>query len=478
MPQLFRSIICILFFISIITRISQSEEKYLTQFEIDSIIDNTLLDFSNLSDSSNKKTQASIIQNAKSISAKLRSFAQNDINKKYILTKVIELEYQTYLEEHSLTLEKTLWRKNQVNNIIDDFNRIISYTRPDFIYLNDLNDQLSKLDSSLACQTSKLFISRAESFHTLLPDLIEQQLKNNHVDSAYNELAYCHIHSVFLNFSPADLALMEAKFISNTSIAESVKSVSNGFDSLKKNLENNDFLSAHRSESFIRFFINLLKKELTASEWNKYFVKFQIAISKIDIQEDSCISIAQKLINSGRILDAGALIDTLGKKGVNSDKMLIINNKLLESLIAQHHNHSLINIYSYDPDTSETNPVFTEFILAAKSRVLADRDILSKKKEEYSSLTNISEVRKERLYICRMQQQKRDEIRKNSSFQKAYDELVTIFAFLEKDSVAHAKKYFESNRKLLSDNLSAEDLSKLESVLISKTPSADTIIHN
>jgi hypothetical protein len=166
-----------------------------------------------------------------------------------------------------------------------------------------------------------------------------------------------------------------------------------------------------------------------------------------------------------RIVDAGAMLDTLKKMGVNSDKLAVVNKVLLHSLITQQKNLKETNIYALDVDTGATKPVLADLVLAAKSRALADRENSIRLRNEKNALTQTAEIKKERTAMSLEMQKKRADARRNSELQKAYDKMVEIFSLIEKDNLDDAQKSYASARKVLVENVASDDILKMESVL-------------
>lgn len=452
----------------------QASENYINQYTIDSLIDNALLEFNSLSDPSNSKTHEAVIQNAKTLTSKLRSIAKNDSHQTYILSKVGELENQIYLEEHELLLEKAEWKQRTSNQIIATFNKEIDAERPDFNLMNSLQNQLFKTDSVVSFQMAKSIKKQAESLHKLLPDIIEQKMQDNNLDTAYKELSYCQLHSLNLGFSKTDIARLEAVLLAHSSIEGSLKLIKIGFDSLKTYLDKSQFRDTRRVESAVKYQIDCMKQKMLTIEWNKYYLDWQVSVRKINNKEDSCIGIAEKLFKAGKITETSDLIDTLSRSGILPEKIAIVNKKLLDNIIFQKQNNTYNNIYSFEADTGDTYPVFSDLILTAKTRVLAERDSVSKRKVENTTLTQVSEIRRDHLLLSQELQQKRLEVRNNLENNQAHDELVTIYFYIEKNSINQARKHFQNFKKLFTNNLSEQDITKLNSALNNVSPSLNT----
>jgi hypothetical protein len=450
-----------------------ASENYVSQFYVDSLIDKAMLEFNSLSDPSNSKSHESVVQYAKEITSRLRSIAKNDLHQKYILSKVSELESQIYLEEHELLLEKAQWKQKHSDQIIVDFNKEIGSDHPDFNILYALQKKAFEVDTAVFLQMDHSIKKQAESLRKLLPDLIEQNLQENKLDAAHKELLYCQLYSTSFGFTKLDLARLEARLISRSSIEQSLRSLKFEFDSLKTHLSQVHFKDARRIESVIKFQIDLIKQEMLPIEWNRYYLNWKVLVQKLNSKEDSCIEKAWNLLKTGNILQASSLLDTLSKSGVHPDKIAIVNKKILDKIIIQSQVDTYNNIYAFDADTGDTYPVFKDLVLAAKTRVLSERDSISKKREENTTLTHVTQIRREHLLLSQETQQKRLESRRSAEFNKAHDELIAIYVYIEKDSIDLAKKLFINAKKLLENNFSKQDLIKLDSALTRISPSVN-----
>ena len=477
LSMLIKSCLLIYLFIGLASFKIHASENFISQYYVDSLIDNALLEFNSLSDPSNSQTHESVLQNAKIITFKLRSIAKNDVHQKYILWKLGELENQIYLEEHELLLEKNQWMEKRSNQIIADFNKEIGADRPDFNLLSNLQNQLSETDSAASSQMARTINKQSESFRKILPDLIEQKMEENNFDVAYKELSYCRIHAKQLGFTKSDIAKLEAGLVSRSSISESLRLIKIGFDSLKTYLDSAHFRDARRVESVIKDQLDFTKQAMLSIEWKRYFVNWQLSVKKINSKEDSCIEIAEKMLKTGKILETGYLLDSLSKSGVLPEKIAIVNKKLLNKIIIQTQNNASSNLFAFDADTGDAYPVFKDLILAAKTRVLAERDSVSNEKEENTTLTQVAEIRQKHFLLSQETQKKRLDARKNSEFDKAYNELVAIYIYIEKGSLDQASKRLQKVRNLLENNFPKQDLLKLDSLLSnSSTPVNSTKI--
>jgi hypothetical protein len=440
-------------------------ETFVSQYYVDSLIDNAMFKFYSRLDPSSGITHEDAIKYAKGIAYKLRETAGKDANKKYILAKVNELEQQVYLEENELTMEKAQWSQKKSNELIAEFNSVIAQERPDFCKLYSIKSQLIAIDRKKGDEVEKSFQNRVASFCKVIPLIVDQLLESGNTVDARKELAYCVQNAPYIKISAADLARLEAKVLSKSTAAYTVKLVKNSFDSLKIYLGKMDFKTAHAFENSIAIQVSFLKKELISSEWERYNSGIQVLSRKISLKEDSLISIAERLIRADRIVDAGTMLDTLNKIGVNSDKLAAVNKVLLHSLITERKDLKGTNIYALDTDTGAAKPVLSDLVFAAKSKALADRENSIRLRDEKNTLTQTAEIKKERAAMSLEIQKKRAAARKNSDVQKAYDKMVEIFSLIEKDKIDDARKNYTNAKKFLVENITPDDILKMDSVL-------------
>jgi hypothetical protein len=440
-------------------------ETFVSQFYVDSLIDNAIFKFYSRIDPSSGITHEDAIKYAKGIAYKLRETAVKDANKKYILAKVSELEQQIYLEENELTMENALWSQKKSNDLISEFNSLLAQERPDFDELNKIKMQLIGIDPKKGNEVEMSFKKRAVSFGKVLPSVIDQLLKSGNTVDAQKELEYCVQNASFIKISSADLARLEAKVLSKSSASYTVNLVKDGFDSLKKCLEKMDFKTAYGFENSISIQINFLKNELATSEWERYNSEMQVLSRKINSKEDSLVSIAERLVRADRIVDAGTMLDTLSKIGVNSRKLAVVNKLLFQSIITQQNNLHTTNIFTLDVDTGAAKPVLADLVLAAKAKALADREKTIRLRDEKSEMTQAAEIRKDRAAMSLAMQKKRADARRNSNMQKAYDKMVEIFGQLEKEQLDDARKNYANAKKFLLENVTQDDILKMDSVL-------------
>ncbi len=441
-----------------------ADGTFLSQYQVDSMVDNATFKFYHRFDPSSGITHNDAINYAKGVASELREKAVNDVNKKYILAKVSELEQQIYLEENELTMEKAQWSRKKSNELIAGFNSVIAQDRPDFSKLYKIKSELIANDREKRDDVDKAFWNRIDSFCKVMPSLIDQSLSEGKITDAQQDLAYCVQNALYLKIPASDLARLEAKVVSKSTTAHTVKMVKDGFDTIKLCLEKLDFKKAHEFENSISVQISILKKELLSSEWTRYHSDIQVLSKKINAKEDSLITITDRLIRNNRIVDAGRLIDTMNKIGVNSDKIAAVNTMLLYALITQQTDSKTVNIYAFDADSGDTKSVLANLLFEAKSKALADRENSIRLRTEKSEQTQIAEIKKERAVMSSEMRKKRAEARKNSDAQKAYEKMVEIFSLIEENKRDDARKRYISIKKFLQENVSPDDILKMDSV--------------
>ncbi|NLD94314.1 MAG: hypothetical protein GX639_16780 [Fibrobacter sp.] len=462
---MFKSLYIVCIVVALKCCIVFADGTFLSQYQVDSMIDNAMFKFYHRFDPSNGITHNDAINYAKGVASELREKADRDVNKKYILAKVSELEQQIYLEENGLTIEKGLWSQKKSNELITWFNSGIAQDRPDFSKLYKIKSELALIDKEKGDVVEKTFRNRTDSLCKVMPSLIDQSLLEGKITNAQQDLAYCIQNASYLTIPVSDLAHLEAKVVSKSTTAHTVKMVKDGFDSIKQYLGKLDFKKAHAFKNAVAVQINILKKELLSSEWTRYNSEIQVLSKKVNAKEDSLITITERLIRNDRIVDAGRMVDSLDKIGVNSEKLATVNSMLLYALITQQTDSKTINIYGFDADSGDTKPVLANLLFEAKSKALSDRENSLRLRSEKSERTQITEIKKERAAMSFDMRKKRAEARKNSDAQKAYEKMVEIFSLVEENKLDDARKSYTNAKKFLLENVTPEDIMKMDSVL-------------
>ena len=89
-------------------------------------------------------------------------------------------------------------------------------------------------------------------------------------------------------------------------------------------------------------------------------------------------------------------------------------------------------------------------------------DSLASHRNENARLTQIAEVRRDRMRVASELQQKRQQERIQENERRARQELIAVYTLLESGKEKDALVYFQKVRELLEENLSDEEFKKVD----------------
>lgn len=191
---------------------SLAQDTYLSKSYIDSLVQSAYYRFNEAEQfKCNHTSQQDAVCYARKISAYLRRTADQDLNQRYILWKVNELEQHIALEEQDIHLKTSYQRQLTLNNLIDQFNIEVGHDRPDFTILNEIYSRMVAADKKKAreiywlIEDRSMNISNEVSFylHTSITDKDHEMasrefcyLQSNRQHLRINDSLFTHFQSV------------------------------------------------------------------------------------------------------------------------------------------------------------------------------------------------------------------------------------------------------------------------------------------
>jgi hypothetical protein len=452
-----------LFITAVLPVYSYSEtQTFIDKAKIDSLVDNAFLTFSSITDPSSGITAENAIDHAKKIVIKLKKIAEFDANKKYILWKASEIEQQIFLEENGLMLEKQQWIVKQSNELIQRFNNENYSPHPSFDNLNNILKELYSVDSSKAFEMKKLILKRAENFTNIYPSMISTLIDKNMLDSARFELTYFLNNSKWLPVPVTTTASLEAALLAHSSLPQEKSVIETDLMKLDSLLHKSKLKDSRDLSRSIQFRLQKLKSLMIPLEWEKFNREYVRLDRKIDLKEDSLISIVFSRLRSKGPVEAGYFLDTIRSGGVTEEKIAAADRTILDKIIAQKKPDTVrIFTSSLSEDSSDSKPVFTELVLEAKKRSKAKQDSINALKEENIHLTQIEEVKRDRLRVAFEAQKKRSEEKAQMQNQQVQQDLFEIYHLLELKKVKEANQKFGKSNILLKQYLTKEEFDSL-----------------
>ena len=283
-------------------------------------MDRTLYIFNSLSDPGSGISAQRAIEYGKDIAAKLREIAEYDVNKKYILWKVNELESHIYLEENGLLMEKEQWKQKNINELVKGYNVELGKKRPSFSRLASFFSQMSALDQSSAKQMEKSIKSRANALAGEVPHELEEALQSKSYETAREDIAWCESNREYLKISTSRIAELQAKVFTDISLDRERVILKGDFDSLEASLLKNLLPEGRNRAALIKNRLDGLKNRMMALEWSRLNNEQLRFSGKIGNKEDSLVNKDIGLLKSEGIVAAEMFFDTLRATGVSEEK--------------------------------------------------------------------------------------------------------------------------------------------------------------
>jgi hypothetical protein len=459
-----------LLLIAMLPGISTAAETYLTQSYVDSIVDRAYYHLNSAADPSSGTNLERAIENAREITASLKKKAKGDINEKYILWKVNELEGQIYLEQKGVLQEKNTWKQKTANELIAAFNTELGRRRPSFSALESLQGRMEATDPDKALQLQHSIRKRRQAIVQELRVTFDDALAGGMIDKAREDLSYLQLNHKHLGISVDEYARISAKIQSRTSIEEELKIITAALEAAGKMLQKRDLSNARKECSIARSRLDECRTRMLRLEWERLTTEWGRMHSRLQLKEDSLIGIAMNLMNSSGPSASENYLDTLRYFGVSQEKIGRLDRILLEKAIAQSRNESnlqskkLIAMVEIE-DTSETVSALDQLLLAAKQKAKAKKDSLEALSDQNARLTQVAEVRRDRLSVTQQQRSQREQDRREELAKQARTELVTVYLLLEKNKAKEAQRQFDKSRSLFKEALAADEYAKIDSTV-------------
>ena len=453
-----------LYFLIPVSSTAEPVRTYIRQSYIDSLMNQAIYLFSSIGDPGSGVSAEKAIANGKQVALKLRDIAKYDVNKKYILWRVNELEAQIFLEESGLLQEKEQWRQKNAEELIQTYNSELCKSRPGLSKLWNLHKQMLSIDTALAHRMERSITKRAASLSEEIIMRVDSDLETGRYAHAREEIAYCEVNRTYLSISPAALASMQARLLSNISLEQELRLLNQDLDSITHFLNTNTITNARNKSYLVKNRLSVLKSIMIELAWKKIHQDYIRASRKIVQKEDSLIKVADDILKKQGFAAAGTFLDTLKLYGVSQERIAGIDRKILEAIIIQNRSTPIVPVYSIYEDTSESS-VFQDLILAAKNRAIVEKETTIAQRQENARLTHVAETRRDRLQVTAEQQQKRDLQRIEENKRRARQELLTIYTLIESNRLEDAVSHYEKVKDLLQAHLTEQDFQELSATV-------------
>jgi hypothetical protein len=447
----------------------EKEDDYISQTYIDTLVDRAfyMLNTAGPMTGSGYSLEEAIAF-AKETIERLKELAVGNQNERYILWKASELEGQVYLEEMGLLEERATMKQKMINNLARPFNAEIGKHRPDFGPLRSIEQNMKEIDSEKGAELERLLDDRIKNISREVVYFIETAIENENYDRARAELAYCKENQQFLKVSLTAYSRLAAKVRARVTIDQELAFITASSERAQALFAENKLDDARRETRTISVRLDLIKDATIRKEWDKHYFRNRKLVSAIERKEDSLVTVnLSKLKNEGIYAATSYLNSVVRPYGVSPHKAGEVDYAILERAVAlakEERSPVSADIAAAIDTSSEGNPSLDDLLAAAKRRAKEEALMTS---EEKAELTQIAEVRRQRLRIAQENMQRRENQRQWQHVEQARKSVVQIYALLETKQVKQAYEQFSDARALLQANISKDDFSKLEAAVTS-----------
>lgn len=449
----------------------EKERPYLSQTSVDTLVQqayNALNATEEISRAAPSRQDA--ILQAKKIVQKLKSLAEGDPNKKYILWKTGELESQIYLEENGMLLEKNQKQRKAVNIMIGQFNEELARKRPDFSRLSQLCGEMKAASAAKAGELRLSYDDRRKNIGREVVLSIEQAVERGDFDKAREDLVYCNTYQEFMGVSQTSYSLLAGKVQARVTVESEEKFIRDQINKGYTACNSFALADAHGALVVAQIRLNGIKEALIQRMWDKLFFSCRRLEKTIEQTEDSLVSVAQGLLRDKGVGEASAYVDNaLRKAQVSSEKIAKVNFAILEKAVA-----------ARKPDTSaigreivavvetpkDTGSPMTDILAVAREKAKNPQDTAAR--PSMAHLTYTERVRIRNLQLAQEGKRQREERMNKDNRDKANAMLVSVYALLEQGKRKQAVAQFAENQKFLKEYLLAEAYAKLEGMVNSE----------
>ncbi len=320
------------------------KQGYLSQTYIDTVIQRAYENFSvAMLEAATQMSQESAIEQARNVVNKLKRLARDDVNSKYILWKVSELEYQIFLEERELVHQERTQNIVRLNELVDQFNAEVGRTRPDFIRLQGLVEQFAALDRAKAREIEGLIARRSSQVAKQVLAQISAALNKGDMEKVRAGLDYCYANRGVLAVTDQQVQRYNAAMGSRIKLADQRRYIEEDMHAVQKCIAVHDFHGAWRTLGLIDRRLGNVGGDLSAQQLRVYQAHRDRLIRSIAACEDSLVDVNIEVYNTqGRSAAQDYMDNVLRVRGVSREKLAVVDHAMMGA--------AAIERREYDPE--------------------------------------------------------------------------------------------------------------------------------
>jgi hypothetical protein len=319
-------------------------------------------------------TQERAIRSARETATELRRMAETDPNRRYILWRLAELESQISLEEEEVRFRQRYARVQQINELVDLFNRELLQPRPNFANLQQLYNRMDAIDARTTNQFADRINQKMRSVtHNLTADITNAFNRNNYAQAEV-EFLYAVENRRFLRISSTDLERWRRQIQAKKDADYLQANLGTRINTLNSIVKDNRLLEARRHIEVLVVDLQGATALLPRNFVSSTRMQLNNLSTSIDRREDSLVQHGHALINARRFDEASVFLRTvLMPAGVNRDRIAGIDRAIISATgsTMQRTEYQASNIRSFDMASEESGGAFNEMMRQRTSSIQA-----------------------------------------------------------------------------------------------------------
>jgi hypothetical protein len=315
---------------------------YLSQTYIDTVIQRAYENFSNaMLEAATQLSQEQAIEQARSVVERLKRLAREDVNSKYILWKVSELEYQIFLEEREIIQNKRTENVARLNELVDKFNAEIGRDRPDFVKLQGMVEQFAAVDQAKAREVQWLVSRRGAAVSRQVVTQINAALAKEDMEVVRSALDYCYANRGILAVTDVQVEEYNASLESRIKLSDQRRYIEEDMHTLQKCVGVSDLHGAWRTLGIIDRRLGNVGKELSAQQLRVYQAHRDRLVRAIASHEDSLVDANVAVYNTqGRSAAQDYMTTILRARGVSREKLAVVDQAMMGAAAMEQRDHN------------------------------------------------------------------------------------------------------------------------------------------
>jgi len=437
-----------------------AQQEYMTQSFIDSTIQIAFYGFhqAQMVPGADVYMQRAIVD-AKEAARRLKRMARGNINEKYILWKVSELESQILLEERELLLKKLKAQHESKNELIERFNKELGTPRPDFSILWQIHAQMNALDPAKAREIESSANQRSGNVSRDLLLSIERAVVADDLQRARKELGYCTRNRQYLTISDAKYDQLQVEISARVSAGDTKVRLARGEEQAGVLLAQNRLSDARAGIGTMNNLLVEIQPYLAGQEWSRHNSALSKLAATLAYKEDSLLDENLRILKT-RGVDAGVAYyeDVVRALGVREDKLKVLDNAILA--MAPSRTSRTEEAVSREIDALSIGPADDGLTMEAVRREARRRaDSIAAEAALKARILALERARQDSVRAVQQAQAQRI-LREKQDEARRY--MVAVYDLLENDKIRKANRQFQRTKDCVKEYIGGETYAMLE----------------